>query len=109
MSFLSIKSTKVIYTDIKKAFDSVFHVKLIKTLSQYKIHCSLVSWFKEFLSDRTQKVVIKNTFSEYLPIFSGVRQGGIIGPPTFIIYINDIASEVNASSNIYLFVLNKNF
>ena len=86
MSFLSSKSTKVIYTDIKKAFDSVSHVKLIKTLSQYKIYSSLVSWFKQFLNDRTQKLVINNTFSESLPIFSGVPQGGVIGPLLLIIF-----------------------
>ena len=56
--FLSNKSTKVIYTDIQKAFDSVSHFKLIKTLTQYRIHKSLVSWFNEFLNNRTQKVVI---------------------------------------------------
>ena len=100
MSFLSSKSTKVIYTDIKKAFDSVSHVKLIKTLSQYKIYRSLVSWFKEFLYDRTQKVVINKKFLESLPKFSEVPQGGVIGPLLFINYINDIASEIDVSSNI---------
>ena len=103
VSFLSSKSTKVIYTDIKKAFNSVSHVKLSKTLLQYKIHSSLVSWFKEFLNNRTQKVVVNNTFSEYLPIFSGVPQERVIGPLLFIIYIIDIAAEVDVSSNINLF------
>ena len=103
MSFLSNKSTKVIYTDIKKSIDSVSHKKLIKILSQYKIHSSLVSWFKKFVNDKTQKVVNNNTFSEYLPIFNGVPQGGVIGPLLFIIYINDIASKVDVSSNINLF------
>ena len=72
MSFLSNKSTKVIYTDIKKSFDSISHIKFIKTLSQYKIYSSLFSWFNEFLNDRTQKVVINSIFSESLPIFSGL-------------------------------------
>ena len=103
VSFLNNKSTKVIYTDTQKAFDSASHFKLIKTLSQYKIHNSLVSWFKEFLHDRTQKVVIGNTLSESLPIFSGVPQGGVIGPLLFIICINDISSEVYVNSNINLF------
>ena len=110
MSFSSNKSIKIIYTDVKKAFDSVSHIKLITTLSQNNFHSSLVSWLQEFLNDKTQKVVINNTFSESLPVFSGVPEGGVIGPILFIIYINDIASEVYVSSNINPFSDNtKNF
>ena len=103
ISFFTNKSINVIYTDNQKAFDSFSHFKLIKTLSQYKINRNLVEWFKEFLQERTQRVVISNTFSESLPIFSGVPQGGVIGPLLFIIYINDIATEVDSNSNIKLF------
>ena len=62
--FLNNKSTKVIYTDIQKDFDSVSHSKLIQTLSQYKIRKSVASGFKEVFHYRTQEVVIGNTFSE---------------------------------------------
>ena len=93
----------MIQFDIQKAFDSVSHIELIKTLSQYQINRNLVEWFKEFLQERTQRVVIGNTFSESLPIFSGVLQGGVIGPLLLIIYINDIASEVDSKSNNNLF------
>ena len=58
---------------------------------------------EEFLNERTQKVVIINTILEHFPIFSGVLQGGVICPLLFIIYINDIASEVDVSSKINLF------
>ena len=70
VSFFTNKSINVIYTDIQKAFDSVSHLKLIKTLSKYKISKNLVEWFEEFLQDRTQRVVIGKTFSEPLPVFS---------------------------------------
>ena len=100
-TFSSNKPISVIYTDIQKSFDSVSHLKLIKTLSQYKINRNLVEWFKEFLKDRTQRVVIGNTFSEPLPVFSAIPQGGVIGPLLFIKYINDIASKIDSFSNTF--------
>ena len=59
--------------------------------------------FKDFFQDTTQRVVIGNTFSEPLPVFSKIPQGGVIGPLLFIININDIVSEVDSKSNIKLF------
>ena len=101
MSFLCINS-KVIYTDIKNAFDYVSHIKLIETLSQYKNLSSLVSWFKDFLNDSIQKVVINNTFFKSFPIFSGPSRG-VINPLLFVSYINDMDSKVYVNSNINLF------
>ena len=100
---MSNKFTKIIYTDIQKAFDPVFHCRLIKTLSQYKIHNSLINRFKEFLDGRTQKVVIYKTFSEYLLVFTGVLQSGVIDSLLFIIYRNCIVLEVDVRSNINRF------
>ena len=50
--YLNNESIKVVYTDIQKPFDSVSHQRVIKTLTQHRLHESLVNWFKEYLRNR---------------------------------------------------------
>ena len=72
--------------------------RLIKTLTQYGLHDSLVIWFKESLNNKTQKVLVNNTLSNPLTVFSEVPQGGVI---------NDTSTEINIHSNINLFVVDE--
>ena len=62
------------------------HQRLLKVLTQYGLHDSLINWFNEFLNNRSQKVLINNTLSDLLTIYSGVPKGGVIGPLFFNLY-----------------------
>ena len=55
----------------------------------------VLDWVREWLTDKTQKVVLNGKESELGEVRSGVVQGSSLGPTLFLIYINDISCTVN--------------
>ena len=44
-------------------------------------------WIQNFLTTRTQKVVVDGSFSDTAHVGSGVPQGTVLGPMLFLCYI----------------------
>ena len=95
------KEVRAVFCDISKAFDRVWHRGLIYKLFAFGITGLLLHWFESYLTSRKQRFVYASASSAWSPINAGVPQGSILGPVLFLIYINDIVT--NIQSNIRLF------
>ena len=93
-----------IFIDLSKAFDTLAHDRLINKLEHYGIRVrSALNLIKSYLSSRTQYVNVLDEKSDTLPVLFGVPQGSVLGPLLFLLYVNDIISNVSEKGKFVLF------
>ena len=50
--------------------------------------------FKDFLSNRQQRVSVDRSFSQFKPVVLSVPQGSVLGPLLFILYTADMWNDL---------------
>jgi hypothetical protein len=93
---LNRKHTYACFIDIRKAYDTVWHAGLKLKLRQAGIHGPMYDALCSLYSGCESSVRLGATlgYTEFFPIETGVRQGCILSPLLYSLFINDLALEL---------------
>lgn len=53
------------------------------------------------MTGRRQRVILRNGYSSWKPVISGVPQGSILGPVLFLIFVNDLPASVESTAKLF--------
>ena len=91
----------MVFGDISKAFDKVWHAGLLFKLKNMGITEELLIWISNYLSDRQQRVVLQGESSCWADINAGVPQGSVLGQLLFLVYINDMKKGLTSKLTLF--------
>ncbi|XP_076036404.1 uncharacterized protein LOC143022189 [Oratosquilla oratoria] len=85
-----------VFIDLEKAFDRVPRERLWNTLQheEYNIPPKLIRAVKSILDGTKNKVKCKEVDIDWFEVMTGLRQGGVISPLLFIIYMNRCMKDI---------------
>ena len=61
----------------------------------------LYNLLENYLSERSQRILLNGQTSSWRPFLAGVPQESILGPLLFLIYINDLPDELKSNAKLF--------
>lgn len=91
------------FLDASKAFDRVRYCKLFRLLVRRGLPACIVRILIVLYTSSQVRVLWAGLYSDYFSVLNGVKQGGVISPVLFCIYIDDLLIRL-ASSGVGCFI-----
>ena len=93
-AFQEQKLVLVSWIDLQKAFDKVWMEGLLVKLLRNGIASNMFNWIKSYLYKRRAKVSVDRIHSKKFLLGHCVPLGGVLSPTLFLLFINDLVSEL---------------
>jgi exonuclease III len=81
--------------DVAKAFDKVCQAALFLKLMKRHVPVIFITILKNWYNNVIICVKWYNSFSRYFHVAAGVRQGGILSPILFLVYVNEMLIKLS--------------
>ena len=80
------QEARIVQNDFSAAFDRVNHRGILFRLISVGVGGSVLSVLTQFLSNRSQYVLVDGCRSKLVKVVSGVPQGSVLSPQLFLLY-----------------------
>ena len=88
------------FVDLQKAYETVWHNGLFYKLLQTGISAKIVRLLQDLYKKTSSCVKLNNSISDYFDVSVGVRQGCVLSPILFNIYVDGIVKDIlNVNTN----------
>ena len=81
------KDIRFVFCYISKAFDKVWHNRLLFKLQNYRVAGNVLSWIEHYLTYRNQKIVVEGFSSSFKSINAGSPSGFLCRERAYIGFI----------------------
>ena len=90
----------ILLIDFKKAFDSIDHTFIDKSLKLFGFGENVRKWIRTFFNKRSAYIFSGGHKSKQITLFQGVPQGDILSPYIFLLAVEVLLIKINHTMNI---------